>query len=70
MEIYTTFAPDPLWVLLGLGGIGSLIVGKWGSTMVGPRVSRWLIIAGVVILAGIVGYSLLVTWFAPIGPPK
>ena len=70
MDVYATFAPDPLWVLLAIGGIGSLITGKWGRSKVGPTVSRWLIIAGVTLLASLVAYSLLMTWFAPLGPSK
>ncbi len=70
MDVYTTFTPDPLWVVLALGGVGSLIAGKWGRSMVGPVVSRWLLIAGVVLLVGLFAQSLLMTWFVPPGATK
>ena len=68
MTVYTTFGPDPVWVLLFVGAVGSLIAGKWGSSQLGPAVSRWLVVVGALLLAGLIAYSLLMTWFA--GPTK
>ena len=68
MTVYTTFGPDPVWVLLLVGTVGSLIVGKLGSSRLGPAVSRWVVVAGALLLAGLIAYSVLMTWFA--GPTK
>jgi hypothetical protein len=68
MTVYSTmFAPDAAWVLLLVGGVGALIAGKWGSARLGPSVSRWLVIAGALMLVGLVAYSLFRTWSASPG---
>jgi hypothetical protein len=66
MTIYQTFTPDPLWIGLAIAGVGSLVVGWLGRPRLGRTVSRWLLAAGVVLVAVLLGYSLLATWLAPI----
>jgi len=51
--------------MLLIGGVVSLVAGKWGSTRLGPVASRWLVGIGALLLTGLVVYSLLMTWFAP-----
>ena len=68
MTVYTAFGPDPVWVLILVGAVGSLIASKWGSSRLGPTASRWLVVAGALVLAGLIAYSLLMTWFG--GPAK
>ena len=66
MTIYTTFAPDPLWVVLAVGAVGSLIAGTLGRSRLGPMISHRLVVAGALLVAGLVAYSLLMTWLAPL----
>ena len=65
MTIYTTFGPDPIWVMLLIGGVVLLVAGKWGRARLGPVASRRLVGIGALLLTGLVVYSLLMTWFAP-----
>jgi hypothetical protein len=69
MTIYQTFAPDPLWIGLAIAGVGSVVVGWLGPPRLGPSVSRWLVVAGLVLVAVLLAYSLLATWLAPIHGP-
>jgi hypothetical protein len=69
VTIYTSFAPDPLWVVLALGAVGSLIAGTLGRSRLGPVISRRLVVAGALLLAGLVASSLLMTWLAPLPSP-
>jgi hypothetical protein len=68
VTVYATFGPDPVWVLSFVGAVALLIAGKWGSSRLGPAVSRSLVVAGALLLGGLIAYSLLMTWFA--GPTK
>jgi hypothetical protein len=67
VTVYTTFALDPVWMLLAIGAAGSLIAGTLGRSRLGTAVSRRLVLAGALLLAGLVVYSLLMTWSA--APP-
>jgi uncharacterized membrane protein len=62
VTVYTAFALDPVWILLAVAAVVSLIAGQFGKSRLGPAVSGWLVGAGVLLLAGLVAYSLLVTW--------
>jgi hypothetical protein len=64
MIIYASFTPDPVWALLMIGGLGSLLAGKLGSSRLGPVASRWLVVGGAVLILGLVAFSLFRTWFA------
>ena len=70
MDLYTTFAPDPLWALVAIGGAGAFVVGRFGRSIVGPTISRWLVIAAVVLFGCLIAYSLVMTWFAPLSLAK
>lgn len=69
MTIYQTLTPDPLWIGLAIAGLGSFVVGWLGRPRLGPIVSRWLVAAGVVLIAVLLAYSLLATWLGPIHSP-
>jgi hypothetical protein len=66
VTIETTFAPDPIWLALAFGAVGSLIASRLGQSRLGPVLSRQLVLAGVLLLVGLVAYSLLMTWLAPL----
>jgi hypothetical protein len=66
VTVYTTMGPDPLWMLLAIGAAGSLIAGTLGRSRVGTAVARRLVVAGALLVIGLVAYSLFRTWSAPL----
>jgi hypothetical protein len=70
MTIYQTFAPDPLLLCLAIVGVGAVVVGWRGRPRLGPTFSRWLVAAGVILVAALLGYSLFATWLAPVHGPR
>jgi hypothetical protein len=66
MTVYTTIGPDPLWMLLAIGAVGSLAAGTFGRSRLGTAVGRRLVIAGALLVVGLVAYSLLRTWSTPL----
>jgi hypothetical protein len=59
------FAPDLLWIVLAVGGVGSVISGWAARPRIGPTWARRLILVGLLLLAALVAYSLLMTWIGP-----
>jgi hypothetical protein len=59
------FAPDLLWFVLAVGGVGSVIAGRAARPRIGPTWAHRLLLAGLLLLAALVVYLLLMTWFAP-----
>lgn len=66
MTVYATSEPDPIWGLLFAVAIGAPIVGRLARGRLGPVAARLLLVAGGLLLAAVVGYSLLVTWLLPL----